>query len=83
MTQRLRRQFAVIMILMGSLIIAGCGNFREQAQQAQVQLNEAIQSAKTAEDAAAWNAGRIIEMEQRIEQLEAAVATLLDVQPND
>lgn len=73
----------VLLIVAVGILLAGCGNFRQQAQEAQSHLDEVVQQARIAEDAAARNAGRIIELEHRVEALEAALADLQETEPND
>jgi len=73
----------VLLIALIALLLAGCGNFREQALEAQSRLDEAIQRAEIAEDAAARNAGLIIDLEHRIDALETALAELQETKPNN
>lgn len=73
----------VLLVALAVCILAGCGNFRQQALEAQTQLEEAVQRAETAEGAAARNAARILEMRHRIDALEEALAKLQELQPND
>ena len=73
-------------VLLGALIamlLTGCGNFREQALEAQSRLDEAVQQAEIAEDTADRNAGLIIDLEHRIEALEASLAELLETRTDD
>ncbi|MFC2105722.1 hypothetical protein ACFLS0_03115 [Candidatus Bipolaricaulota bacterium] len=74
---------SVLLIIVLGVLLAGCGNFRQQALEAQDRINEAVQRAKIAEAAAARNAGRIIELEDRVEILEAALAAPQGIQTND
>ena len=55
------------------LALAGCGDFRERAMEAQQIVEEARETAQTAEQAAAANTGRIRQLEDRIEALEASL----------
>ena len=73
-------------VFLGALIamlLTGCGNFREQALEAQSRIDEAVQQAEIAEDAAARNAGLIIDLEHRIEALEASLAELQASRPSN
>ena len=73
----------VFLITVIGMLLAGCGNFREQALEAQSRVDEAVQRAEIAEGAAARNTGRIMELEHRIDVLEAALAELQEMEPND
>lgn len=84
MKKSLRRGLtAVLLVALIGMLLAGCGNFRQQALEAQARLDEAVQRAEIAEGAAARNAARILEMNHRIEALEAALAELQETEPND
>lgn len=84
MKRSLRRGLtAVLLVALIGMLLAGCGNFRQQALEAQARLDEAVQRAEIAEGAAARNAARILEMNHRIEALEAALAELQETEPND
>jgi len=74
--------FVLLVALIG-ILLTGCGNFRQQALQAQERIDDALQRAEIAEDAAARNAGLIIDLEHRIEALETALAELQETKPND
>jgi hypothetical protein len=63
---------AVVLASILAMLVAGCGDFRQQALQAQARLDEAVQRAEIAEEAAAQNTGRILELQRRVEVLEAA-----------
>lgn len=69
----------VLLIALAVCIPAGCGNFRQQALEAQARLEEAVQQAEIAGEAAARNAARILEMDHRIEDLEEALTGLQDL----
>lgn len=74
---------SVLLIIVLGVLLAGCGNFRQQALEAQDRIDEAVQRAETAEVAAARNAGRILEMDRRIDVLEAALAEIQETEPNE
>lgn len=74
--------FVLLVALIG-ILLTGCGNFREQALEAQSNIDAAVQRAEIAEDAATRNAGLIIDLEHRIDALEAALAELQGTKPND
>ena len=59
----------LIPILAGAL--AGCGDFRQRAQEAQARVDAAERKAETAIQAAADNTSRVRELLQRVELLEA------------
>jgi BMFP domain-containing protein YqiC len=84
MRQNLKRRLAIgLMVAVVGSTLVGCGNFRQQALEAQTRLNDVVERAEIAEDAAARNAGRIIELEHRIEALEASLAALQETKTND
>ena len=72
---------SVVLIIVLGVLLAGCGNFRQQALEAQTRLDEAVQRAEIAEEAAARNAALILEMDHRIDVLEAALAELQETEP--
>ncbi|MCK5248222.1 hypothetical protein KAR02_15055 [Candidatus Bipolaricaulota bacterium] len=79
MKKSLGREFTLILLVaVIGMLLTGCGNFRQQAVEAQAQLEEAVQRAEIAESAAARNAARILEMGHRIDALEEALAKLED-----
>ena len=67
-------------VLLGSawvaILVAGCGDFRQRTADAQAQIGNALAKAETAEQAAARNTGRLLHLEQRVSDLEAALAAL-------
>ena len=84
MRQNLKRRLAIgLTVAVVGSALTGCGNFRQQALEAQTRLNDVVERAEIAEDAAARNAGRIIELEHRIDALEAALAELQETKTND
>jgi len=83
MNKRSMKRMGVLLVATAILAADGCGNFREQALEAQDRMDEAVQRVETAEAAAARNAGRIMELEDRVETLEATLAALQKVQTND
>jgi len=74
---------SVVLIIVLGVLLAGCGNFRRQALEAQTRLDEAVQRAEIAEEAATRNAALILEMDHRIDVLEAALAELQETEPNE
>ena len=72
----------VLLVAVVGTLLTGCGNSRQQALEAQTQLDDVMRRAEIAEDAAAQNAGQIIELEHRIEDLEAALSELQETEPN-
>ena len=73
----------ILLVSLIATLLAGCGNFREQALEAQSNIDEALRQAEIAEDAATRNAGLIIDLEHRIDALEAALAELQGTKPDD
>jgi len=73
----------MLLVALAVCVLAGCGSFRRQALEAQTRLDEAVQRAEIAEEAASRNAGRIMELEHRVEVLEAALAELQETVPNN
>lgn len=73
---------SVVLIIVLGVLLAGCGNFRQQALEAQTRLDEAVHRAEIAEEAAARNAALILEMDHRIDVLEATLAELQETEPN-
>lgn len=72
----------VFLVAVVGALLVGCGDFRQQALETQTRLDDVMQRAEIAETAAARNAGRIIELEHRIEDLEAALSELQETEPN-
>jgi len=84
MKKRLNGALAfVLLAAVIAVFLTGCGDFRQQALQAQERIDDALQQAEIAEDAATRNAGLIIDLEHRIDALEAALAELQGTKPND
>ena len=65
-----RGSTAVLLVLLGALALAGCSDFRRQAEEAQARIASAEETAQVAEQAAAQNTARILELEDRVEALE-------------
>lgn len=70
----------VLLVAVVGALLAGCGNFRQQALEAQTQLDNVMQRAEIAEGAAARNAARILELQHRIDALEEALVKLQELQ---
>ena len=58
-------------VLIAGLALSGCGDFQERAREVQSRLVEAEERARIAEEAAARNTGRLIELEERVSEVEA------------
>jgi uncharacterized protein HemX len=73
------RQGAMGVLLLAAvvLVLAGCGDFRRQAEEAQTRIASAEETAQIAEQAAAQNAVRILELQDRVEALELQLDELL------
>jgi uncharacterized protein HemX len=66
----------IVVLLLVSVLgaaMVGCGDFQRQATEIRTRIENAETTAQTAEDAAARNTGKLIELERRIEALEAAL----------
>ena len=72
-----RGSMAVLLVLLGAFVLAGCGDFRRQAEEAQTRIASAEETANVAEQAAARNTARILELEDRVEELEQQLNELL------
>ena len=70
----MRREIAVLaLVLIAATALAGCGNFQQRATEIQTSIENAEASAQVAEEAAAHNRGRLLELEQRVSDLEAVL----------
>jgi two-component sensor histidine kinase len=69
-----------VTIVVVAIALGGCGEFRRQATEAQARLDDAVERAQVAEDAAARNAARIVELSHRIDALETTVNDLKGTQ---
>lgn len=84
MSKHLKRGLAVVLLIaVAGVLITGCGTFRQQALDAKSHLEEMAQRVQVAEEAAARNAGQILDLELRIETLEATVTKLQSMQPDE
>ncbi len=59
-----------------AVLVGGCGDFRRQAEEARARLDDAVERAQVAEDAAARNAAQIVDLNHRMDALEAALDEL-------
>jgi len=66
----------LLIVAAGAAVLAGCGDVRQRAVEIQTRMESAEENARTAADAAARNTGRILELEQRVRDLEAAFNAL-------
>jgi len=71
-----RYGLVVGLIALVALALGGCGDFQQRAAEAQRMLEDTREAAETAQQAAAQNAGRILELEDWIEALEATLGEL-------
>ncbi len=71
-----RTNTAALALTILALGVAGCGNFRERAQEVEDRIAAAEHDATIAETAAAENTGRLLELEDRIDALETEVDLL-------
>jgi len=58
------------------LALTGCGSFRQRATEAEARIVDAEGTARIAKEAATANTGRILELEGRVDDLEAALDEL-------
>ncbi len=65
----------VLLIAAAALIPAGCGDFRQRAEESQARIANAEETAQIAEQAAAQNTVRILELEDRVDALERQLET--------
>ncbi len=63
----------VLLVTVLAVLVAGCGDFRRRAEQVESRIAAAQEAARVAEQAAARNTARILDLEERVERLEAAV----------
>ena len=71
-----RVSMVVPLVAVVVLVMAGCGQFRERAEEAETRIVSAEETAQTAEQAAAQNTARILDLEDRIEVLEQQLEEL-------
>ena len=66
-------------VLVGALVVliavtlAGCADFQQRAVEIRTAIQEAQETAQTAEDAAVHNTARLLELTSRVEALERAL----------
>jgi TolA-binding protein len=76
--QTVRRAIVVVLtVAVAASLLAGCGDFQQRAREAESRIASAEESAQTAEQAAASNTARILELQDRVDSLEGQVADLL------
>ncbi len=66
----------VLLVAAVALVLAGCGGFRERAEEAETRIADAEETAQIAEQAAAQNTARILDLEDRVEVLEQQLEEL-------
>ena len=71
-----RASMVVLLVTVVALVLAGCGDFRERAEEAETRIMSAEETAQVAEQAAAQNTARILDLEGRIEVLEQQLEEL-------
>jgi len=59
-----------------ALVLAGCGDFRQWAEEAETRIANAEETAQIAEQAASRNIARILDLEDRVEVLEQQLEEL-------
>ena len=71
---------AVLVVLTVAMVVAlltGCGDFQQRAQEAESRIADAEKRAQIAEQSAARNTARILELEDRVDALEQQLTDLL------
>ena len=71
-----RALMAGLLVAVVAFVLMGCGDFRQRAVEAETRIADVEASAQVAEQAAVRNTARLIELERRIETLEAQVDLL-------
>jgi uncharacterized protein (DUF3084 family) len=74
---------ALLIVAVGVFVLTGCGDFQQRAAEIQTRIVNAEERAHVAEDAAASNTGRILELERRVNELEAALDRLQTAPAHD
>ena len=73
----MKRAVTVLLIVAAcAAVLVGCDDFQHRAAEIQTRTESAEENAKAAADAAARNSARILELEQRVSDLEAALNAL-------
>jgi len=73
----MKRGLALILVVLSlAVALAGCRGFQQRATEIQSSVRNAENRAETAEAAAARNTGRLLELEQRVDELEAVLQVL-------
>lgn len=73
----MKRGLALVLVVLSmAVVLTGCGDFQQRATEIQSAIGNAENKAETAEQAAARNTGRLLELEQRVDELEAALEDL-------
>lgn len=65
-----------LLVMVAALVLVGCGGFRERAEEAETRIADAEEKAQIAEQAAAQNTARILDLEDRVELLEQQLEEL-------
>ena len=63
----------VLIVLAMALTLSGCGDFRQRAADIQTSIEDAEEKAQIAEQAAARNTGKLLNLERRMDELETAL----------
>jgi len=64
---------ALSLILIAAIALAGCGDFQQRAREIQTSIGNAEEKAQVAEQAAARNTGKLLDLERRMDALETAL----------
>jgi TolA-binding protein len=72
------RHVSMVVLLFAAVALAstGCAHFRNRAEEAEARIAGTERTAQVAEQAAALNAARIIDLEDRVEALEQQLEDL-------
>ncbi len=73
----MRRGLMIVLLVTAvALVLVGCGDFRQRAEEAEARIADAEETAQIAEQAAAQNTARILDLDDRVEVLEQQLEEL-------
>jgi len=78
-----RGVIVLVLVVVGSIALAGCGDFQRRAAEAETRIVNAEEKAQLAADAAAANTGRVLDLERRVADLEATLEALQEPSVED
>jgi len=71
-----RAMAAILLVLVAASALVGCGDFRQRAAEIETRIARAEESARVAEQAAAANIARLVELEERVTTVEHQLESL-------